>query len=157
MDQKEFYATLPRKRMGAGVLFFNEQGELLIVNPVYKDHWSIPGGVVDQDESPLTAVLREVREELGLKIQTASFVLIDYYAATDEKDENLQFIFYGGVLTAEQISQIKLAKDELSEYRFVDLVQELPLLSKKLSLRIPAALEAIEGKTAFYLENGIKK
>jgi hypothetical protein len=34
-----FTATLPRKRMGAGVLLSDEAGRVLLVEPTYKDYW----------------------------------------------------------------------------------------------------------------------
>ncbi|MFH0988218.1 MAG: NUDIX hydrolase, partial [Parcubacteria group bacterium] len=64
----EYLDSLPKKRMGAGVLFLNEQKELLIVNPTYKDHWAVPGGSVEENESPRQACLREIKEELGIEV-----------------------------------------------------------------------------------------
>jgi 8-oxo-dGTP pyrophosphatase MutT (NUDIX family) len=43
----DYTATLPRKRMGAAVLFTDPEGRILIVEPTYKDYWEIPGGVVE--------------------------------------------------------------------------------------------------------------
>ncbi len=65
MDRKTFQQTLPKKRISAGCLFFDEHNRLLVVNPTYKETWEIPGGVVEQNESPRDAVIREVSEELG--------------------------------------------------------------------------------------------
>ena len=62
----DYTATLPRKRMGAAVLLSDHDGRVLLVEPTYKDYWEIPGGSVEADESPYTAVVREIREELGL-------------------------------------------------------------------------------------------
>ncbi len=64
-----FYATLPTKHVGAGCLFCDDLGRVLLVKPVYKDPWEIPGGGVEADESHLAACIREVREELGLDLQ----------------------------------------------------------------------------------------
>lgn len=50
----DYLKTLPRKRMACGVLIFNEKNELLIVKNSYKDYWSIPGGVIEENESPQT-------------------------------------------------------------------------------------------------------
>ncbi len=36
--KNEYYKRLPKKRMAAGCLFFNEEEEILIVKPSYKDH-----------------------------------------------------------------------------------------------------------------------
>ena len=50
MYDKNYYSTLPTKRMGAAVIFFNQKKEILIVKPTYKDHWSLPGGTVNKNE-----------------------------------------------------------------------------------------------------------
>jgi hypothetical protein len=34
--------TFPMKYISAGVLFFDEQGQLLLVKPTYKEGWEIP-------------------------------------------------------------------------------------------------------------------
>jgi 8-oxo-dGTP diphosphatase len=50
--------------VAAGVLFVDEQERVLLVRPTYKAYWEIPGGYVDEGESPLQACTREVAEEL---------------------------------------------------------------------------------------------
>ncbi|MBI4119577.1 MAG: NUDIX hydrolase [Parcubacteria group bacterium] len=144
--------------MAVGVLFFNELHELLIVKPNYKDSWSIPGGVIDENESPREACLREVKEEVGLTVKKVKLLGVDYMSPeTSEyqnKSENLQFIFYGGILTQNQMRSIKLQKEELDEYKFLKLENALPLLNRNLSSRIPPCLEALKNNTAVYLEGG---
>lgn len=151
----EYYNNLPRKRMGAGALFFNKDNELLIVKPSYKDYWSIPGGTVDQDESPRQACAREIKEEIDLDIHTLRFLAVDYNSReSEEKNESLQFIFYGGILTDELISKIKLDGKELIEYRFVPISEAKNLLGQKLATRLPKCIDAIKTGTSVYLENG---
>ena len=48
MKNEDYYKHLPKKRMGVGALFLSGKNDLLIVKPNYKDHWSIPGGVVEE-------------------------------------------------------------------------------------------------------------
>jgi len=148
-----YYQALPKKRMGAGALFFNEQGKILIVKPTYKDHWSIPGGVVDENESPRTACIREIKEELGLVVTSLNLLCIDYRTATTDRDECLQFIFSGGVITTTQIATIKLPTDELSEFKFMDATDASPLLSVGLRQRITLCLDALKTNTCIYLED----
>ena len=57
----DFTATLPRKRMGAGVLLSHSRGRVLLVEPTYKPDWEI---------TP-----REVKTKLDQK--ASNFVLID--------------------------------------------------------------------------------
>ncbi|MFA5099110.1 MAG: NUDIX hydrolase [Candidatus Paceibacterota bacterium] len=119
MTDKEFFDGLPKKKMGAGVFFFNNKEELLILKPNYKDHWTIPGGSVEKDESPRHAAIREVKEELNLDIPKPRFLCVDYVMEPGYKGESLQFFFYGGILSDEQIRSIKIQEEELIEYKFV--------------------------------------
>jgi 8-oxo-dGTP pyrophosphatase MutT (NUDIX family) len=62
--------------MAAGVLLTDAAERVLIVEPVYKDYWEIPGGTVDANESPYAAACRELVEELGLsRAEVAGLVL----------------------------------------------------------------------------------
>ncbi len=72
MSDKTYQRSLPKKRMSAGALFFDEVGRLLVVEPAYKANWEIPGGVVELDESPREARMREAKEELGVERPTGT-------------------------------------------------------------------------------------
>ena len=48
----QYVASLANKRMAAGALFRDEAGGVLLVNPVYKPTWDLPGGAVEAEESP---------------------------------------------------------------------------------------------------------
>lgn len=65
---QRFFATLPRKVVAAGTLCRTDDGRILIVHDSFKGHWTIPGGVVDADESPREGAQREAWEEAGVRI-----------------------------------------------------------------------------------------
>ena len=65
---RSFFATLPYKVVAAGVMCRDEQGRLLVVHDSFKQHWTIPGGVVDADEDPRAAAEREAWEEAGVRV-----------------------------------------------------------------------------------------
>lgn len=144
--------TLPKKRMGAGALFLDEQGRLLLVNPTYKPEWEIPGGIVEQDESTRQACIREVREEIGLTKPIERLLSVSYKAGHANQTEALMFVFWGGVLTAEDIAAIRLPTAELSEYRFVTLAEALTLLTPALGERVRQSLEILPTERTLYLE-----
>jgi 8-oxo-dGTP pyrophosphatase MutT (NUDIX family) len=145
--------SLPGKRMGVGCLLFDETGWLLIVNPTYKPGWSIPGGAVDQSESPYEACQRELVEELGVAIDPGRLVCVDYVPADDSSTENVQFLFQGGTIDSHVTASIVIREEELSEWRFVDPVEAIALLRPKLGRRIKAVIEA-SGTSCLYLEAG---
>ncbi|MFE0929265.1 NUDIX domain-containing protein [Streptomyces mutabilis] len=103
----------------AAALFFNQAGEVLIVNPTYKDYWNLPGGAVDvdQDETPLDAAVRETREELGIEPPIGR-LLVHAWVTVAGRGAQALYVFDGGVLSAADQASITLQESELSEYAF---------------------------------------
>jgi ADP-ribose pyrophosphatase YjhB (NUDIX family) len=52
-------------QVASGCLLTDSAGNVLLVKPTYKPPWEVPGGVVEQAESPLAARRREIRKELA--------------------------------------------------------------------------------------------
>ncbi|MDD5715854.1 MAG: NUDIX hydrolase [Patescibacteria group bacterium] len=153
MSDSKFYRGLPRKRIGSGVIFLNVRGQVLLVKPSYKGHWSLPGGGVDLNEPPRAAAIREVREEIGLAIKEPEFVAVDYVRARGVKTEALQFIFYGGVLRKPQVKKIRLRGNEITEWAFFHAASALPLLSMESRKRVVRCLRIIRAdRQGAYLE-----
>lgn len=147
-----FYASLPTKHVGSGCLFQDGLGRVLLVKPVYKDPWEIPGGGVEADESPLAACIREVREELGFELGHAALRAIDYRRPVEGvRSDALRFVFYGGVLSAEDTARFRLQASELSEWRFVKAEDIDEYVTPVMARRLRASLAS----TGFvYLEEG---
>jgi len=149
-----YLASLPKKRMGAGVLLYNEAKEILIVKPSYKNYWSIPGGVVEKNESPREAALRETKEEIGIKLGSVQFLGVDYYK-DEYAVEGLHFLFFGGVLSKKKIATIKLPQEELTDFQFVSQKKAGELLGKNLARRLPKCVDALKrDSVGLYLEQG---
>jgi 8-oxo-dGTP pyrophosphatase MutT (NUDIX family) len=151
----DFTATLPRKRMGAGALLTDERGRVLLVEPTYKDYWEIPGGAVEADESPYTALVRELKEELGLPVQPGRQLVTDWVPPRPDRTEGLMLLYDGGMLTPEQTAQIQLPDDELRSWAWCTEQEADERLSELLARRISAAIQARNEGTTVYLENGI--
>lgn len=147
-------ASLPTKQMAANALLLNPTQEILLVKPIYRDDWLLPGGVVEQQESPRSACQRELQEELGLTISVDRLLCLEYQSQTVDRPENLQFLFYGGQLSPEQISRITLPFQELSAYRFVSRSVARSLLSTRSSQRLDLAIEALNHQQSLYIEDG---
>lgn len=121
MFSAEFYASLPTKHVAAGCVFLDEVGRVLLVKPIYKEPWELPGGGVEAGESPYDACRREVAEELGLHVSPERLLGVDYRRAVDGvRGDALRFVFLGGVLSPRDTSQIRLNPEELTEWRFVE-------------------------------------
>ncbi|CAN5708529.1 NUDIX hydrolase [soil metagenome] len=153
-EHRKWFNGQSRKPMSAAVLLMNEAGEVLLVKPNYRDTWNLPGGVIDEHESPLDGAIREVKEELDLTLdrQSLRFSSVDYRPAADELVDKLYFYFYGGILNTSSISQIRLQEDELDEMRFVALQDARELLSPWTYRQVSSALS--DDVHSYYLEKG---
>ncbi|UXR66139.1 NUDIX hydrolase [Bdellovibrio bacteriovorus] len=150
-DDKEYYASLPRKRIGVGALIFYKR-MLLIVQPGYSSSWILPGGTVEYEESPLEALIREVQDELKLKIVPKNLIAVDYVANTDVKGEYLQLLFSTEDLTEEQAQSIEAKFYEVKNYRFLDFDDALSLLAPNIARRLQSLQN--HPNEILYLENG---
>jgi 8-oxo-dGTP pyrophosphatase MutT (NUDIX family) len=140
--------------MAAGALFRDEAGGVLVVDPVYKPVWDLPGGAVEAEESPHAACRREVREELGLDRAPGRVLAVDWVPSRPERPEGLVVVYDGGVLTADEISGIVLPGDELAGFAFVAPEKVPELVTPLLARRVAACLSAIAEGTVAALENG---
>jgi 8-oxo-dGTP diphosphatase len=139
--------------VAAGALFVDERDRVMLVRPTYKEHWDIPGGYVEEGESPLQACVREVAEELGLRVEITRLLAVDWAPRPDEGDKML-FVFDGGRLNADQLSAIVFEDGEIDEWAFVDDSQLDELTIPRLARRIRATLKARREAQATYLEQG---
>lgn len=54
--------------LGSRAIILNAQNQVLLVKHTYHAHWYTPGGGVKKHESAKTALLRELKEEVGLTV-----------------------------------------------------------------------------------------
>ncbi len=151
----KFINSLAKKHMGAAAIIFNEKGELLIVKPNYNDGWLVPGGSLDAIESPTDGCIREIKEEIGLEIPDIRCTGIFYSVGKTEEEvmyDSMQFTFYAGVLSDEQIKNIVLQEKELTEFRFVSLDEAYTVLRPRLAYRIKLSMDSIKNNTCVYHE-----
>src|SRR5258707_8431344 len=119
MREDDYLRSLPRKRMAAGALFVDGAGGVLLVDPVYRDTWDVPGGVVEAEESPHAACRREVTEEIGLTRPLGRVLAVDWAPSQPDYPEGLVVIYDGGVLRPSDIAAITVPADELDGFAFV--------------------------------------
>ena len=154
MPADVYIASLVRKRMAAGALFTDGAGRVLLVDPVYRDTWDLPGGAVEAEESPHAACRREVAEELGLDRPVGRVLAVDWVPSRPERPEGLVVVYDGGVLPPADIDAITLPDGELAGFAFVRPAGVAEWVTPLVGRRIVACLEALMSGTVVSLEGG---
>jgi 8-oxo-dGTP diphosphatase len=140
--------------MAAGALFRDQSGRILLVDPVYRDTWDLPGGVVEAEESPHAACRREVAEEIGLARPVGRVLAVDWVPSGPNCPEEMVLIYDGGVLAAAEIGRIVVPEGELDGFKFVAPAQVGSHVRPVVARRIRACLDALSAQTVAALENG---
>jgi 8-oxo-dGTP diphosphatase len=142
---------LPAIPASAGAMIFDPAGRLLILKPIYKSGWTIPGGVMEVGETPWAACQREVREECGLTVENGRLACVDFRPPHHGQPGGLRFLFDCGALPEESLAALVLQLGEISKYRIESLPAALDRLRKPIRRRVTAA---IRSGGLCYLENG---
>lgn len=93
-ESRDWYNSLPAKRSAAAMIV-RRGNTVLMVKDDYKDAMTFPGGVIDPEESPLVAAVRETQEEtkLSIIVDEAHFFTVAYVAPVNGFMDRYQFFF----------------------------------------------------------------
>ncbi|MBW1596247.1 NUDIX hydrolase [Streptomyces sp. JJ38] len=142
--------------VAAGVLLFDERDRVLLVDPTYKPGWEFPGGVVEPGEAPARAGVREVAEELGLRLTEAPRLLVvDWEPPAPPAYGGLRLLFDGGRLEQAAARGLLLPGAELRGWRFVSEDEAARLLPPVRLERLRWALRARARGRPLNLEAGV--
>jgi 8-oxo-dGTP diphosphatase len=150
LSPEAWFAQLPTFYCAAAALFTDHDDRILLVKPNYRDHWGMPGGIVEADEFPHVGCRREVLEELGLDIEPGPLLVVDWSPPHGARPRAIcSMLFDGGVMPAD--TPITLQAEELDDYAFVRRDTMPTLIPAFLVARVEAGLRARAAGHTIYL------
>ncbi|MEV4253063.1 NUDIX hydrolase [Spirillospora sp. NPDC049652] len=154
MPDLAYIASLPRTRGAAAALLVDDLGRIVLVKPTYKDGWFLPGGVIEDGESPLAACVRECREELGLTPRLTGLVCVDWGPPRGDGVDAVNIFVFAGRISDAEIAGITLPPDELSDHMLVEPDRVPEFAPAHIARRMGPALRGMAEHRAVYLEDG---
>lgn len=156
MTNKDIEKNLfPEKRVSSIGFILNEEHKILLVKPSYYEFWHLPGGFVDEHESPLQAVSREIKEEINLDLKPKRLMLVNYNSGSSEQKEVIVFIFDFGVVSHEKFDGLVLDNTEIIDHGFFSKEEALKLVGPDRSNRLKLCYNAHNENGFHYLNDEV--
>ena len=120
----------PSFTVGAACLFHRDNN-VLLVKQSYRRRWGLPGGLLDRNELPHEAVVREVLEEIGICFTPTK----EAFVAIDEGDQRVAFIYIEPLPAGLEMEDIVARSAEIELVQWFH-VNDLPQLHDELTAGI---------------------
>lgn len=133
---RRFFATLPRKVIAASTLCRADDGRMLVVHDAFKQHWTIPGGVVDADENPRDGAERESWEETGIRIAVG--VLLGVFAGSHP--DRLVLVYDGVPVGGGSPAPDPVHPHEIDDAAWLAVPEALDLLAPCIAFQVRRCL-----------------
>lgn len=131
-----FYSLLAKRTIGARILLIQDN-KVLLVKHTYQPGWYTIGGGVERGESPLQAIHRELKEEVGATLTIQPHLFAVYYSQNEKRDDYV--VLYVGTKCQQQ--NVRCA--EILEQRWFDLDNLPPDITPATQRRIDEYLGRI--------------
>ncbi len=111
--------------MAADLIIEYPDGRIILIkrkNDPYKDHWALPGGMVEANERVEQAAVREAKEETGVNIQLNRIVGVYSDPDRDPRGRVVSVTYH-----ASPIDGDPAAASDASDIQLTDKFFEMPL------------------------------
>lgn len=127
-----FHYKYPRAALTADVVLIDpnsDEGTRILCirrkHYPFEGQWALPGGFLDEGETPIAAAVRELQEETGVKIRPSELHLIDVFAEPGrDPREHVISVAYWGITPTMQIQ----ANDDAAEVAWI-CIRDWPSLA----------------------------
>ena len=145
----------PVRAAGVVLLRGDEQREVLLVHRPHRADWSLPKGKLDDGEHPISAAVREAREEtglpvrLGVRLPTLEYIAfdrpktVDYWVGSANGAADTAVVDPAEIDETQWVSVDK-ARDALTYAHDADLVEAAAALPRTVPLVILRHTQAVK-------------
>src|SRR4051812_10272956 len=101
----------PSFTVGAICVIERPDGHVLLIRQAYRRRWGIPGGLLKRREDPADAAVREVFEEVGLRVELVGEPAV----VVDAAPQRVDIIFRARPVSLEAIADMRPCSPEIIE------------------------------------------
>ncbi|MGW5398569.1 NUDIX domain-containing protein [Streptomyces sp. NPDC003952] len=152
---RAYYAAQPSPLVAATGIVLDPRGRVLVLTTSYKAEPELPGGGVEDTETPEEGLARELKEELDLSVPVGRLLAVDSRPPGPLGRSLVVHVHLVGPLTSEEASSLSFPDGEITEARWLTPEEAYAALETRRESRLRAALAALHSGSIAHLVNGV--
>ncbi|WP_327303214.1 NUDIX hydrolase [Streptomyces sp. NBC_01298] len=152
---RAYYAAQPSPLVAATGIVLDPRGRVLVLTTSYKAELELPGGGVEDTETPEEGLARELKEELDLSVPVGRLLAVDSRPPGPLGRSLVVHVHLVGPLTPEETSAISFPDGEVTEARWLTPEEAYAALDTRKAARLRAALAALYSGSLAHLIEGV--
>ncbi|MEV0410640.1 NUDIX hydrolase [Streptomyces sp. NPDC050448] len=152
---RAYYAARPSPLVAATGIVLDSDGRVLVLTPSYKEDLELPGGTVEDTETPEEGLARELKEELDLSVPVGRLLAVDSRRPGSLGRSLVAHVHLVGPLSPEQAAAISFADGEVAAARWLPPDEAYAALPARIAPRLRAGLAALYSGSLAHLVDGV--
>ena len=114
---------IEKATVAADIIISFEDGSIILIkraNEPFKDHWALPGGIMDPGETIRQTAVREAKEETGLDIELVGLINVYSEPGRDPRGRTISVLF-GAIVVGGLLKEDTDAKEVLRTKDFLKM------------------------------------
>ncbi|MFE2126548.1 MULTISPECIES: NUDIX domain-containing protein [Streptomyces] len=152
---RAYYAAQPAPLVAATGIVLDTRGRVLVLTTSYKTDRELPGGTVEDTETPEQGLARELREELDLGVPVGRLLAVDSRPPGPLGRSLIVHIHLVGPLSPQEAAAISFPDGEITAARWLRPEEACAVLPARVAPRLRAGLAALHTGSFAHLVDGV--
>ncbi|MFD9302761.1 NUDIX domain-containing protein [Streptomyces sp. NPDC060048] len=152
---RAYYAAQPAPLVAATGIVLDPRGRVLVLTTSYKTELELPGGGVEDTETPEEGLARELKEELDLSVPVGRLLAVDSRPPGPLGRSLVVHLHLVGPLTPAEAAAISFPDGEVTEARWLTPDEAYEALPARIAPRLRASLSALYAGSIAHLAGGV--
>uniref|UniRef100_A0AAU2JXB3 NUDIX hydrolase n=1 Tax=Streptomyces sp. NBC_00049 TaxID=2903617 RepID=A0AAU2JXB3_9ACTN len=152
---RAYYAAQPAPLVAATGIVMDARGRVLVLTTSYKADLELPGGTVEDTETPEEGLARELKEELDLAVPVGRLLAVDSRGPGPLGRSLVVHVHLVGPLSPQEADAIAFADGEITEARWLRPEEAHTALPPRIAPRLRAGLAALHTGSFAHLVDGV--
>ncbi|WP_338120303.1 NUDIX hydrolase [Streptomyces erythrochromogenes] len=152
---RAYYADRPAPLVAATGIVLDTRGRVLVLTTSYKSDLELPGGTVEDTETPEQGLARELREELDLGVPVGRLLAVDSRPPGPLGRSLIVHVHLVGPLSPQEAAAISFADGEITAARWLRPEEACAVLPARVAPRLRAGLAALHTGSFAHLVDGV--